>query len=72
MLCYSSSCDCIHVPRLCVDSIQFVCTVGNSYRTVPQDYIVDAMASGGSHPGADRSGIDFRVHVQIPRNASQW
>ena len=55
--------------RLCVDSlIQFVCAVGDSYRTVWRDYIIDAMTSGGSQPGADQSRIDFRVHVQIPWN----
>ena len=39
------------------------------YWTVLQDYIVDAKASGDSRPGGDRSGINFRVHEQIPRNA---
>ena len=57
---------------MCVDSlIQFVCAVGDSYQTDLWDYINDAMASGGSQPGADRSGIDFRVHVQIPWNAPE-
>ena len=72
VLCYCSSCDCLHVPRLCVDSlIQFVCAVCDSYRTGLWDYIVDAMASGGSQPGADRSGIDFWVHVHTPWNAPE-
>ena len=34
-------------------------------------YIVDAMASGDSQPGADLSGIDFRVHEQILWNAPE-
>ena len=70
-LCCCSSSDCLHVPRLCVDSLtQFVCAVGNTCRTV-RHYIIDAVASGGSRPGADRNGIDFRVHVRIPWSAPE-
>ena len=29
------------------------------------------MATGNSQPGADRKGIDFEVHVQIPWNAPE-
>ena len=44
----------------CVDLlIQFVRAVGDSYWTDWWDYIIDAMASGGSQPGADWSEIDF-------------
>ena len=46
-----SSCDCLHVPRFCADSLlQLVCVVGGVHRTVPQDYFVDAMATGNSQP----------------------
>ena len=72
VLCCRLSCDCIHVQRLCVDLlIQFVHAVGDSYQTVRRVYVADAMASGGSRPRADRSGIDFRVHVQITWNAPE-
>ena len=54
------SCDCLHVSLFCADSLlQFVCVVGGVHRTVPQDYFVDAMATGNSQPEADRKGIDF-------------
>ena len=60
------------MPRFCVDTlIQVVCIVGDTHQTAPQDYIVDTMASENSQPGADRKGIDFRVHVQIPWNAPE-
>ena len=62
----------LHVLRLCVDLlIQFVCAISDIHRTVPQDYIINAMASGDSQPGADRSRIDLRVHAQIPWNAPE-
>ena len=67
-----SSCDCLHVPRFCADSLlQFVCVVGGVHRTVPQNYFVDVMATGNRQPEADRKGIDFRVNVQIPWNAPE-
>ena len=62
MLCDCSCGDYLQVPRVCVDaSIQVVCVVGDIHWTVPQDYIVDAMASETSQPGAGRRGFDFRV-----------
>ena len=42
VLCDCSSCDYLQV-----------CVVGDIHQTVPQDYIVDAMASQTSQPGAD-------------------
>ena len=42
--------------------------MGDITWTVPKDHIVEAMASENSQPVADRKGIDFRVHVQIPWN----
>ena len=43
VLCTCSLCDYlrVHIDAL----IQVVCVVGDIHRTVPQDYIVDAMAS---------------------------
>ena len=62
----------LQVPRFHVDALkQIVCVVGHINRTVPQNYIVDEMASENSQPGADRKGIDFEVHVQIPWNAPE-
>ena len=45
--------------------------VGDIHHPVLQDYFVDVMATGNSQPGADRKGIDFRVHIQIPWNAPE-
>ena len=54
------SCDYLQLPQFRIDALkQIVCVVGNINRTVPQDDIVDAMASENSQPGADRKGIDF-------------
>ena len=54
------------MPGLCPElSIQYVCCVRDNRRTVPQDSSVDAMASGDSRPGGDRSGVSFRVLVQV-------
>ena len=59
-----SSCDCIQVPGFYTDLLlRLRRVVGGVCRTVPQDCFVDAMATGNSQPGADRKGIDFRVHV---------
>ena len=72
VLCDCSSCDYLQVPQFRVDAlIQVVCVVGDIHQTVPQDYIVDAIASENSQPGADLRGIDFRVHVKIPWNAPE-
>ena len=61
VLCDCSSCIYLQVPWFRVDALeQIVCVVGDIHRTVPQDNIVDAMASENSQPGAD----DFRVHVK--------
>ena len=32
---------------------------------------VSCVASGDSRPGGDRSGVSFRVHVQVRRNAPE-
>ena len=45
--------------------------VGGICRTVQQDCFVDVMPTGNSQPEADRKGIDFRVHMQIPWNAPE-
>ena len=72
VLCDCSSCNYLQVPRFRVDALkQIVCVVGDINRTVRQDYIVDVRASENNHPGADRKGIDFRVHVQITWNAPE-
>ena len=49
--------------------IQFVCGVTDNRRTVSMNCIVGAMASGDSQPEADRSGVNFRVWIQVPWNA---
>ena len=46
VLCDCSSGDYLQVPRFYIDaSIQVVCDVDDIHWTVPQDYIVNAMAS---------------------------
>ena len=63
---------CLRVPRsctatlLCLDCVVYVLNL-----TVSQYCFVTAMATGNSQPGADRKGIDFEVHVQIPWNAPE-
>ena len=72
VLCDCLSCDYLQVPQFRVDVLkQIVCVVGDISRSVPQDYIVDSMASENSQPGADRKGTDFQVHMQIPWNAPE-
>ena len=72
VLCYSSSGELLRVPGLCLELlIQFVCCVQDNRRTVPEDSIVGAMASGDSRPGGVRSGVSFRVRVQVPWNAPE-
>ena len=72
VLCYRSSCESLHVPGLCLESlIQFVCGVRDNPGTVPRDSIVGMMASGDSRPGADLSGVSFRVHIQVNWNVPE-
>ena len=72
VLCFRSSCHCLPVPGLYLESlIQFVCGVTDNRRTVPKDYTVGAMASGDSRPEADRSGVSFWVRIQVPWNAPE-
>ena len=72
VLCDCSPCNYLQVPRFRIDALkQIVIVVCDINRSVPQDYIVNAMASENSQPGADWKGINFRVHVQIPWNAPE-
>ena len=67
VLCCHSSCDCLPVPRVYLESlIQFVCGVTDNRRTVSTVCIVGAMASGDSWYEADRSGVNFWVRIQVP------
>ena len=47
------------------------CVVYVLYLTVSQYCLVIVMATGNSQPGADRKGIYFKVHIQIPWNAPE-
>ena len=68
VLCYRSSCDCLPVPAVYLESlIQFVCGVTDNRRTVSTDCIVGAMASGYSRPEADRSGVNFLVRIKVDK-----
>ena len=60
------------MPGLYLESlIQCVCGVTDNRHTVPGDSVVGTMASGDSLRRADRSGVSFRVHIQVPWNAPE-
>ena len=64
-------CDLLFDLRNCFDLLwdegeNAISSVGCVCRTVPQDCFGNAMVTGNSQPDADRKGIDFQVHVQIP------
>ena len=68
---YRSSCDCLPVPGLYLESfIQFVCGATDNRCTVPEDYIVGAMASGDSWLECGQfRGLD---PGSVERNLSLW
>ena len=63
---------CLRLPRSCAaSSLLLDCVVYVLYLTVSQYCQVIVMATGYSQPGADRKGIDFKVHIQISWNAPE-
>ena len=67
-----SSPNYLQVPRVPADSLlRFWRVLDSDCHIVSQDRCLDTMATGNSLPGADRTGIDFQVNVQIPWNAPE-
>ena len=67
-----SSCLCLRVPRFWADTLLYCGSIVDVLcLTVSQYCFGNVMATGNSRPGADRRGIDFKVHVQIPWNAPE-
>ena len=63
---------CLRVPRSCAATLLCLhCVVCVLYLTVLQYCFVFAITTRNSQPGADRKGIDFKVHIQIPWNAPE-
>ena len=63
---------CLRMTRSCAATLLSLdCVVYIFYLTVSQYCLVIVMATGNSQPGADRKGIDFKVHVQIRWNAPE-
>ena len=62
----------LQVPRFSAESLLRMRRVlVTDCQTVSQDRCLDTMVTGSSLPGADRTGIDFQVNVQIPWNAPE-